>query len=139
MYWVSTAAAATRTSYVPVAADRGQQIRLRATGTKAGYTPAVRYSTAKRPGYGVLANTPPRITGTALVGRKMTADPGSWTPGTTVRYQCLREVSIRITGATSRTYVLRPADRRKIVSVRVTGSKPGYRSVVNNSNVRPVK
>lgn len=130
---------ATRTSYVPVAADRGQHIRLRATGTKAGYTTAVRYSAAKRPGYGVLASTPPRITGTALVGRKMTADPGNWTRGTTVRYQWLREDSTWITGATSRTYVLRPADRHKIVSVRVTGSKPGYRSVVNYSTVRPVK
>lgn len=129
---------ATASSYTPTAADRGQQLRLRVTGSKAGYTAATRYSAVTRPGYGVLANTPPRVTGTAAVGRTLTASPGTWSRGTTLRYQWLRD-GRRITGATKRTYTVRTADRRKILSVTVSGSKPGYRTVWNESGVKYVK
>lgn len=37
-----------------------------------------------------LPRPPPRITGTALVSRRMTTGPGTWSQGTTLRYQWLR-------------------------------------------------
>ncbi|HXD29421.1 MAG TPA: hypothetical protein VN621_11765, partial [Arthrobacter sp.] len=129
---------ATANSYTPTAADRGQQLRLRITGTRAGYTAATRYSATTRPGYGVLANTSPGLTGTAAVGKTLTASPGTWTRGTTLKYQWLRD-GTRITGATKRSYTVRAADRRKILSVTVTGSKAGYRTVLNESRVKYVK
>lgn len=129
---------ATASSYTPTATDRGQQVRVRVSGSKTGYTAATRYSAATRPGYGVLANTPPGVTGTAAVGRKLTASPGTWTRGTILNYQWLRDGN-RITGATKRSYTVRTVDRRKILSVMVTGSKPGYRTVRNESGVKRVK
>lgn len=129
---------ATGRTYNVVAADRGQQVRVRISGSKTGYTLATRYSAARKAGYGVLNHTPPVLSGAKRVGYRMAVNPGTWTTGTTLRYQWLRDGS-KIPGASSRTYMLRAADRGKAVSVRVSGSKPGYWTVTNESRTFAVR
>ena len=70
----------------------------------------------------------PTIKGKAVVGKKLTAKPGSWSPaGVTFTYQWLRNGKA-ISGATGVKYKLKNKDKGKKISVRVTGSKPGYNS-----------
>jgi hypothetical protein len=82
---------------------------------------------------GVFTSAPvPSIGGTLRVGRVLTADPGTWTPGATFAYQWLAN-GAPISGATARTYVLQATDRTKRISVAVTGSRSGYTSVKRTS------
>ena len=67
----------------------------------------------------------------------LTAVPGAWTSGATLRYQWFRSGKA-ITGATARTYKVTKADAGRRVAVRVTGSKPGFASAVQYSAARAV-
>ncbi|MFT4082356.1 MAG: hypothetical protein QM638_07195 [Nocardioides sp.] len=66
----------------------------------------------------------PSIAGTAKVGKKLTAKPGSWTNGTTLAYRWKRN-GTAVKGATKATYALTAADAGKRISVTVTGTKSG--------------
>jgi len=107
-----------------------QRIRVRVTATADGYEPRSADSRGTGPVVlGLAAFTePPSLTGSALVGRTLTADPGTYTPSTaTVSYQWLRS-GVAITGATGRTYLLRAADVGHRVAVRVTLTAPHWTS-----------
>jgi len=82
----------------------------------------------------VLAPAPtPVIAGTAQVGRTLTGRPGTWGPApVTLAYQWLRGGKA-ISGATKSTYKLVAADAGAAVSLRVTGSKPGFAAVARTS------
>jgi hypothetical protein len=68
----------------------------------------------------------PSISGTAQVGKPLTAMRGPWTPSpTTTRYQW-RLDGRAVSGATSRTWNVPASARGKRVTVAVTGSKVGY-------------
>jgi len=121
-------ASATKSSYTLAAADKGQKISLKVTGSLAGYTAAAKTSAAKTVAAGVLKSATPEVTGTFKVGKTLTAQAGSWTAGTTLKYQWFRD-GVAIKGATSKTYKLVKADGRKMVTVKVTGSKAGYTTV----------
>jgi len=67
------------------------------------------------------------------VGKKLTADPGAWGPGeVALSYQWYR-AGAKIAKATSSTYKLVAADRGKKITVKVTGTKPGYTTVSKTS------
>jgi poly(3-hydroxybutyrate) depolymerase len=66
----------------------------------------------------------PTISGSAVLGRTLTATPGTWTAGATLSYQWLRDGQ-PITGAAAATYAVTAADAGTRLSVRVTGSKAG--------------
>ncbi|MBB5827039.1 family 43 glycosylhydrolase [Micromonospora carbonacea] len=69
------------------------------------------------------ATTLPSISGTAKVGRTLTADPGRWDEKKlTFSYQWLRGGKV-IAGATGRTYVPKAADVGYRLSVRVTATR----------------
>lgn len=74
----------------------------------------------------------PKISGTAKVGKKLTAKPGTWTSGAKLSYQWYRGSS-KISGATKSTYQLTSKDKGKKVIVKVTGSKSGYLTVTKAS------
>ncbi len=85
--------------------------------------------------------TKPTISGTAHVGRTLTATTGTWDPASaTTSYQWLRDGTV-ISGAASRTYRLTAADGGTRVSVRVTGEGgTGWLSTtVTSSSVSVVK
>lgn len=67
----------------------------------------------------------PKISGTAKVGSKLTAKPGTWTPAAKFTYQWLRDGK-SISKATKSTYTLAKADAGKKISVKVTGARSGY-------------
>ena len=119
---------ATKATYKLVGADADKTITVKVTGTKTGYTSVAKTSAkTKAIAKGTLTAAVPTITGTASVGSTLTAKPGTWTSGSTFKYQWLREGNT-ISGATSSSYKLVSADASKTISVRVTGSKTGYMS-----------
>ena len=77
----------------------------------------------------------PKITGTVKVGKKLTAKPGVWKPSSVkLSYQWLRNGKA-IKGATKSTYKLAKSDKRKKITVKVTGKRAGYttKSVVSKA------
>jgi hypothetical protein len=79
-----------------------------------------------------LAAGTPSISGAATVGSTLTANAGTWTSGTTLAYQWLRD-GVAISGATRSTYAVVAADRGHKLSVMVTGSKDGFETVSKTS------
>jgi serine protease len=117
---------ATGRTYVLSGYDAGQRMSVRVTGSKAGYTTAKRYSAQTAAvAKGTLSASTPTVSGTTKVGYRLAASPGTWTTGTTLRYQWYRSGS-PISGATGRTYLLAAADRYDTIKVRVTGTRTGY-------------
>ncbi|WP_121254547.1 PD40 domain-containing protein [Nocardioides ferulae] len=81
----------------------------------------------------------PSVTGTAKVGKTLTADAGAWTPAPTgVAYRWLRDGKA-VKGATGKSYRLVKADRGHRVSVRVTVERAGYRAAVAQSSAKRVR
>ncbi|MDF1488204.1 alkaline phosphatase [Tessaracoccus caeni] len=74
----------------------------------------------------------PTISGTATVGKTLKAAVKSWKPGAAYSFKWLRNGKT-ISGATGTTYKLTTADVGKKISVKVTGSKAGYKSVSKTS------
>lgn len=123
-----------RTStYVPTPGALGRRLRVEVTGTKAGFAPATVVSAlSAKVVPGTLTAPVPALTGTAKVGRTLTATPGSWTAGTRLTYRWTANGSV-IRGATARTFKPTRAQVGKQVRVVVTGTKAGYTTVVRTS------
>jgi len=132
-------AGATGASYTAVAADQGARLRVTVTGSRTGYTTASRTSAATATvALGDLSAPAPVIQGTLRTGQKLTAIPGTWGPGTvTLSYQWLRNGRV-ISHATSASYTLTGADALSIITVRVTGAEPGYRTLVRSASISPI-
>jgi len=125
---------ATASTYVQTSADLGKTMTVRVTGSKTGYTTVAKTSAATVAVVaGTLTAPTPTITGTAKVGYRLTANPGTWGPApVTLAYQWFRS-GVAITGATASTYTLTASDLAKTMAVRVTGSKAGYTTVAKTS------
>jgi sugar lactone lactonase YvrE len=99
----------------------------------ASYTPAV-----------PVAVTLPTISGTAALGYKLTASPGTWSyEPTSYTYRWKRCSSAgtsctAITGATASTYTLRVSDVGSLLRVAVTASNPAGRSKPASSTATKV-
>lgn len=120
---------ATAGTYRPVAKDRGKRIAVIVTATY-GLSKARATSKSAKVLTGVLSNTVvPTVTGTAVVGKTVTASRGSWAPvaPTKFRYQWYRNGS-KIKGATKKSYLLKAADRGKLIAVRVTVSRSVFKT-----------
>ncbi|UNK47095.1 hypothetical protein [Arthrobacter sulfonylureivorans] len=127
-------------TYTPVAADRGARLSTWIHAMKRGYTEEMSiFTPATGPvDYGALKAPTVKVSGTAQVGKRLTASHGSYTPGATVSYQWLRSGKA-ISKATGKTYTLTASDRGKRVSVRTTGSRAGFATLTKISAVtRPV-
>lgn len=126
---------ATAKTYLPVAADAGRNVTVTVTGSRAGYLPISRTSSAKKmSNLQTLTSAPvPQISGTGNMGSALTALVGSWGPApVSLAYQWFRD-GAPIAGATGKTYSPVAADAGKNITVRVTGSKSGYTSVARTS------
>jgi hypothetical protein len=121
-------AGATGTTYTPGVGDLGKAVRVAVTGTRASYpTVTTTSSDTAAVGLGVLAATRPSIRGRTTVGWTLTARPGTWTSGTTLHYAWYAD-GTRIRHATAKRLRLGKAQRGKRITVKVTGTKAGYRS-----------
>lgn len=75
----------------------------------------------------------PKVNGTRMVGRTLTADPGGWSPTPSrYTYRWKRDGRV-IGGATAKTYQPKTADAGRYLSVEVTAHRSGYRSSIKNS------
>jgi len=119
-------AGANATSYDVQPADLGSAITVEMTGGQPGYAPVSQASVPTATVVeGVLETVQPTTTGTARVGKTLTAKPGTWAAGTTLRYQWLADGKA-ITSATRGNFALTAAQRRHRITVVVTGTRPGY-------------
>ena len=124
---------ATNPTYTLSKTDMGAKISVKVTGSKFGYTTVSKTSVATTTVVGrALKAATPTISGTAQVGKKLTADPGMWTEGTDFTYQWLADGKA-IKDATKSTYTLKAAQQGKAITVMVTGSKSGFTSVSKTS------
>ncbi len=146
-------AGATRTTFIPTAAQVGKAISARVTVTKTGYTTLTLTTSATadvlaadaspyppdpgqpgpvgvQPAPLVAITRAASVSGSTRVGAALVSSPGTFSPtSAAVTYQWLRGAS-PIPGATSRTYRLVPADLGATVSVRVTAAATGRQPVV---------
>ncbi|MEV5002072.1 M4 family metallopeptidase [Nocardioides sp. LML1-1-1.1] len=113
--------------YTPVAADYGQVLSVTITALSGVQRVPVVATAPARVAAGRISAPPTiRIAGTPYVGRRLTAVRNTWWPTPLVfTYRWYRD-GRPITGATRSTYVLKKADRRHRVTVRITASRAGY-------------
>ena len=124
---------ATGGTYTTVVDDVGKAISLRVTATKPGYDELIRTSTASADVVGTITADKPKITGKLKVGKTLTAKPGTSTPSAvTVKYQWLRNGNA-IRGATAAKYKLTKKDKGKKISVKVTRTAEGWKTLVLKS------
>lgn len=125
-------AKATAASFKIPAAAAVKPITVVVTGSKAGYATAAKRSKATAAVKGVLSAPVPRITGSTIVGSKLTAVPYTWTSGTKLTYQWYRNGKA-ISRATGSTLVVTAALVKGSITVRVTGTKSGYITAARTS------
>ncbi|WP_170151993.1 carboxypeptidase regulatory-like domain-containing protein [Subtercola boreus] len=125
---------ATGKTYAPVVADVGQTLSVAVTATKPELSSLTKRSASTPAVTRELTATPtPTITGAAVVGSTLTVAPGSWEPApVTFTYKWKSNGAV-VYGATSSTFTVRPADAGHTITVDVTGSKPGFVSVMRAS------
>ncbi len=125
------------------AIGRGQTLALTAehlgmtiTGVVTGTHPdAAGVTLDARPGAVASATLPalpagtPRISGTAQVGKTLTATAGSWPAGTALSYRWTADGKT-VAGATGRTLKVTKALQGKRIAVQVTGTLAGHRATV---------
>lgn len=129
---------ATGTTYIPIAGDVGASISVTVTGANPGYTTVAKSSGARTIAKGTLTAPTPTISGTATVGSMLTTVPGTWGPApVTLSYQWLRSGTV-ISGATATTYKPVTADKGKVLTVKVTGTKTGYTTATKTSGGRTI-
>jgi surface antigen len=126
-------------TYKLTTADAGRAVSVRVTGTKAGFaalsltSPATTVSLLR-----FTATQQPVADGDARVGATLSAIRGSWSPaGIAYSYQWTRD-GHAIAGATSKMYVVTPADAGRSVAVHVTGSKTAYETTTLRSPDRAI-
>lgn len=120
---------ATASSYTVSSSMKGKNISVRVTGTNPNYTTGVKVSKATAK---VAVAKTPTISGTAKVGKKLTAKTGTWTAGTTFSYRWYAN-GTAISKATKSTFTLTKAQKGKRITVKVTGTKSGYATVTKTS------
>jgi hypothetical protein len=116
--------------YVLRPLDRGRYITATVVGSAPGYrSKAIESASTGEIGFGEFTGTNPTVVGALGVGSVVTASVGNWSPQPdSFSYQWFRDGSM-ISGATRSDYVLQNADAGAAITVDVTVSKNGYRSV----------
>ncbi len=125
----------THATFTPSAKDKGKKLSVSVTVTY-GLSKARATSPTRRIVAGTFVNNAaPTISGTFAVGKKLTATRGVWSPAPkSYQYQWYRN-STKISGATSKTYKLRAADRGTSISIKVTVR----RAAVNTASARSIR
>jgi hypothetical protein len=120
-------------SYTIPAAVVGRTLTVKVTGRQTGYTTLTRASAGKkvaaatlRTGSVTISDTTPRT------GQKLTVRRGTWTGGTSFRYQWYAN-GTAIRGATSTTYTVASSLKGKRLTVSVKGTKAGYATATKSS------
>lgn len=133
-------AGATGKYFTLTTAERGKYVAVEVTGTRDGYWQTTRgsYYTDKVLSKFTTAPTP-TVSGSAIVGRTLTATAGTWSPSATLSYRWYAN-GVALRGATSRTYTIPSSMVGKKLSVKVTARKTNFvttsRSSLSTAAVR---
>ncbi|MER6999835.1 hypothetical protein [Streptomyces sp. NPDC000410] len=121
---------ATASSYVVPATLLGKQLSVTVTALRTGHAngAATTAPVVIAKGVAPKATVLPVITGTAKVGRTLTAGRGTWTPTPASYGYQWYENGRAIVGATKSTLVLKTAQRGKKITVKVTAHRTGHLS-----------
>jgi len=119
-------------------ADAGKNIAVSITGTYPGKLSRTASSMATAPvSAGTIKPATPLVTGDPIVGSYLVAVPGTWSPSDlTFSYQWYADGE-RISGADERTWKVGKKRIGKTITVRVTGSGPGFKPVTAESAPSP--
>lgn len=124
---------ATKSTYTPSASTVSKSITVTVKGSKSGYSTVSKTSKAtSKVARATLRSATPKMSGSARVGSKLTAKAGSWTTGTKLSYQWYANGKT-IKGATNSTFVVKSAQKGKVITVKVKGAKSGYTTVSKTS------
>lgn len=122
----------------------GKRISVRVTGSKSGFTTVSRVSsptsvvasdteTPELPGLLEITNSPtPLITGLPTVGSVLSVSAGVWDEGVTLTYRWNRNGSA-IQAENDAQHIVSSEDSGTLVSVTVTGTKDGFKTVSRTS------
>jgi hypothetical protein len=130
---------ATKSTYTIKAADKGYELRVRVTGTRANYAQTSIFSkSTKTIAGGVMNAKAVSISGSVKVGNTVKVKTATWTPSPVkFSYQWHRDGKA-IKGATKSTYTIKGADLGHKLSVTVTGKKSGVKSASKTSAAKKV-
>lgn len=131
-------AAGAGAAYVVKPADLGKAVALSSRATKVGYKTKITTVTVGKVAAGTfVVPGKPKVTGKAKVGKTLTAKPRA-VAGTKVTYQWLKNGKA-VKGAKAKKLKLKKSFKGKKVSVKVTYTRAGYRTVVVTSAAKKVK
>lgn len=124
---------AVASTYTLLPVDFQKSISVKVTGSANNYASETTSSSAVSVSAASLSLKPaPTLSGSNAVGSVLTATAGTWDAGVSVSYQWFSN-GTAISKATSDTYTLLPVDFQKAITVKVTGSAPGYTSETTTS------
>jgi hypothetical protein len=130
--WYSDGRAITGATYSTLklgTAQKDKRISVKVTGSKSAHPTVAK--TSAQSGKIAVASTP-KISGTPIHGTTLTAKPGTWTAYTKFSYQWYAD-GAPISGATYSTLKLGTGQKGKRITVKVTGKRTGYATVVKTS------
>lgn len=121
-------------TFLPFVQHARTKLTVKTTGTLTGYATASRTSAPTAPvaSSPYLKSSTPTITGTARLGARLTAKPGTWTSGTKFTYQWYADRRA-VKGATSSTFTPGLSEASARITVKVSGTKMGYAPVSKTS------
>lgn len=122
------------TTYTPTPSDTGKKLTVTVTARRAGYLTASQTSAAVKVAKASFTTVPvPTVTGDAVVGGTLTADPGAWTPTpASLSYQWYADGKL-VKGATKATLTVKKTWLGAQLQVRVEATRPGYTTVYAKS------
>ena len=120
---------ATGSTYRLSSGTETKRITVKVTGRKAGYVTVSRTSSATSR---IMRASTPTIAGTRMVGSTLTVQRGTWTAGTSFKYQWYVS-GVAVSGATGSTFYLNKSRAGKTIKVRVTGVQSGYQTIARAS------
>ncbi|GAA2240924.1 hypothetical protein GCM10010401_12030 [Rarobacter faecitabidus] len=103
----------------------GKAVRVSVTGVLDGYLDAVVSTAPTSVAKAALKSATPKIAGIVKVGKTLKVKTGKWSAGTKLTYRWYANGKA-IKGATKASLKLGKSVRAKKITVKVTGSQPGY-------------
>lgn len=125
---------ATGGTYKVSAADAGARIAVSVTGSKSGYAKVTKASkSTKVVPLAKIKTKKLKLSGRPVVGSVLSVNASGWKPsGLTLNFQWYHKTGA-IPGANQSTYPVAVTDLGTVVSVKVTASAPGFKTVTKSS------
>lgn len=113
--------------------DAGNEVCVYVSGEMVGYLPVYEQSSCVTIPLLTLKSATPKISGKIKVGKRLAVAPGLWGPAPVkLTYRWYR-TGKPISKATGKSYLFTKKDKGKKISVEVTGSKTGYKTIAKKS------